>query len=252
MQLNGKRSYPSISSPRQAADLKQLQIFKERIEQLQQGKTGISGTLLGRSAARVLHKTLGRAGGKVLSIGLKNRSAKIFLQIEPFITRESSVLDLGCGDGKVGELIAARKNNKVVLADVVNYNKTELPFHIYDGNKLNFADTSFDHVLLLTVLHHTDNPVQVMKEALRVAGKSVIVIESTYFNGFHKQLNKLFDWFYNKVLNNPEINVPFNFLTPGAWPILFEELGGRVTHIKHLGLDQPLVPEWHTLYVVRK
>jgi len=138
------------------------------------------------------------------------------------------------------------------LTDVVNYNQTGLPFHLYDGKNLNFTDRSFDHVLLLTVLHHSDDPIQVIKEALRVADKSIIVIESVYFNQVHKQLNKLFDWFYNRVMNNPDVNVPFNFLTPTAWPVLFEDLGGRVTHIKHLGLDQPLVPEWHTLYVVRK
>jgi hypothetical protein len=116
------------------------------------------------------------------------------------------------------------------------------------------ANLSMDcsHVLLLTVLHHSDDPIQVMSEALRLANQSVIIIESVYFNELHKQVNKFFDWFYNRVLNNPQINVPFNFLTPNAWPILFEQLGGKVTHMKHLGIDEPLVPEWHTLYVVNK
>jgi len=37
-----------------------------------------------------------------------------------------------------------------------------------------------------------------------------------------------------------------------AWVLLFERLGGKVAHMEHLGIDHPIVPEWHTLYVVEK
>jgi SAM-dependent methyltransferase len=238
--------------PRTLSDLRELRRFKQRIEALSNGKQALANSAPAMALARLLNRSMGSLASRAVSYGLRNRSAKLFIQVEPFITRRSSVLDLGCGDGRVGALIAERKESNVVLTDIVDYNKTNLPFIPYDGRNLDAQSRSFDHVLLLTVLHHSDDPVQVMREALRVADKSVIVIESVYFNILHRQLNKLFDWFYNRALNNPEINVPFNFLTPNAWPVLFEELGGRVTHMKHLGIDEPIVPEWHTLYVVRK
>jgi SAM-dependent methyltransferase len=232
--------------------MRELRRFKQRVETFSRGKRAFADRAPAQMAARLLNASLGTVAGRAVSYGLRNRSAKIFLQIEPFIERGSAVLDLGCGDGQVGALVAERKGAHVVLVDVKDYNTTPLAFVPYDGRELYCSDNNFDHVLLLTVLHHSDDPVQVMKEALRVADKSVIVIESVYFNAVHRQINKFFDWFYNRVLNNPEINVPFNFLTPTAWPILFEQLGGKVTHMKHLGIDEPIVPEWHTLYVVRK
>lgn len=136
--------------------------------------------------------------------------------------------------------------------DVDDFAKVALPLFIFNGRDLPFVDGFFDHVLLLTVLHHSDDPIRLFNEALRVADKSVLVIESVYFNSLHKQANKFLDWFYNKVLNDPNVNVPFNFLPPETWIAFFERAGGKVAHMQHLGLDQPLVPEWHTLYVVEK
>ncbi|MBU0532514.1 class I SAM-dependent methyltransferase [Candidatus Micrarchaeota archaeon] len=199
-----------------------------------------------------MHRTVGKAVGRALVRALVHRSDKIYGQIEPFIGEGTNVLDLGCGDGKVGELVHINKNSNVILADIDNFLKVQLPFHRYDGRTLPFADNFFDHVLLLTVLHHSDDPERVFEEALRVTNKSVIVIESVYFNNLHRGVNKFLDWFYNRVLNSPEVTVPFNFLSPDAWVMLFEMYVGRVIHMEHLGLDQPLVPEWHTLYVIEK
>ncbi len=237
---------------KEGKDAKRLQRFERRIAGFRWGRRGLVDGPIMSATAKALNTTVGRIAGKIVSHGLRNRSERIFNYVQPFIGNGDSVLDLGCGDGKVGEHLSIRNGNYVVLMDVVDYNKTNLPLIQYDGTKINFPDNSFDHVLLLTVLHHSDGPIAVMEEALRVAEKSVIIIESVYFNGMHKQVNKFFDWFYNRVLNNPKINVPFNFLTPTAWVALFEKLGGDVTHMEHLGIDEPAVPEWHTLYVVEK
>jgi SAM-dependent methyltransferase len=226
--------------------------LEERIANARAGKRRTMPAPMTRAAAKVLHWAFGKAAGKAVSYALRNRSNKIFSQIEPFIEDGSTVLDLGCGNGKVGELISSRKSCHVALADVIDFNQTNLPFFKYGGRDLLFHDGEFEHVLLLTVLHHCDDPIKVMGEALRVADKSVIVIESVHFNRLHKELNRFLDWFVNHVLVNPDINLPFNFLTPTAWAALFERLGGKVVHMEHLGIDHPIVPEWHTLYVVEK
>lgn len=233
-------------------EVERLRKFESQIAGLRDGQGKTVDTPLLRAAARILNYSVGKGAGAVVSYGLRNRSAHLFNYVKRFIDGGSLVLDLGCGDGKVGEFLCARKSCTVTLMDVVDYNKTALPFVRYDGRNIDYPDNFFDQVLLLTALHHSDDPMKVMNEALRVADDSVIIIESVYFNELHKQINKFFDWFYNRVLNNPEINVPFNFLTPSAWVALFEKIGGRVTHMEHLGIDEPLVPEWHVLYVVKK
>ncbi len=226
--------------------------FRAKIAAISNGQGKLVDTPFLAAAARALNAGAGKSAGRLVAFGLRNRSKKIFSQVRPFIEKESMVLDLGCGDGKVGELAASELGCKVTLMDVVNYHRTSLPFHRYNGRETRFRDEQFDHVLLVTVLHHSDDPIKVMSEALRVASKSVIVIESVYFNEPHRIANSFFDWFYNRVLNNPDINVPLNFLPPKAWVALFNELGGDVKQMEHLGIDIPVVPEWHTLFVVGK
>lgn len=225
---------------------------KKRIARVFKGKKGFVDKPAMEKTAVAFHKTIGRVAGLALERGLGKRSERIFRQIEPYIEERSRVLDLGCGDGKVGYILKLEKGSEVQLMDTKNHNKTPLVLEIYNGSSIPRPNDSFDHVLLITELHHSDNPILLMNEALRVAEKSVIVIESVYFEKIplHRKVNAVIDWFSSRVLNDPEVNVPFNFLTPEAWVAVFQNLGGKVTGMEHLGIDQPLVPEYHVLYEV--
>lgn len=226
---------------------------KKRIGRIFKDERGFVDRPAMKKTAFVLNRTVGRAAGAALERGLGKRSERIFRQIEPYIDDKSRILDLGCGDGKVGYILHLEKGCDVELMDTGNYNKTPLPLEIYNGMAVPRPDNSFYHVLLITELHHSDNPVSLMNEALRVAEESVIVIESVYSRKIplHREVNAVIDWFSSRVLNDPEVNVPFNFLTAEAWVALFEKLGGKVVGIEHLGFDQPLVPEYHVLYEVK-
>jgi len=238
---------------RAGVEKKLLEEFeKKRIERVFKGRKDFVDRPGMKRTAAILNRTFGKVAGFALEKGLGKRSEKIFRQIEPYVEDNSSVLDLGCGDGKVGYLLNLDKKCEVQLMDTVNCNKTPLPFEIYDGNSVRKSGNSFDHVILITSLHHSDDPVLLMEEALRVAEKSVIVIESVYFEKvpMHRKMNSFVDWFSGRVLNDPEVNVPFNFLTPEAWVVVFQNLGGKVVGMERLGFDQPLVPEYHVLYEV--
>ena len=119
---------------------------------------------------------------------------------------------------------------------------------------------------------------QVLREAHRVtrpAGR-IIVIESVYGVGHQefpvthhsrvqqyislspeqqRRVNIFFDHFYNRVIHfssDPaqKVNVPFNFNTPERWKQIFERTGLRQEQVVYLGIDQPAVPEYHTLHVL--
>jgi SAM-dependent methyltransferase len=212
---------------------------------------------------------------------LTNRAQMIHGQIRPFVEK-SAVLDFGCGDGKVGELVA-RDGFNVVLADIykhTNIGNICLGFKLLEpGKKAPFGDNEFDNTLVLTVIHHADEPFRVIEEACRVTkpGGLVIVIESVYgVNGEgltdeHKERIKqylslskeqqakystFFDHFYNRVIHynddpKMKVNVPFNFNTPDGWEKVFEDNGFVQEKFIHLGVDQPTVPEYHTLHVLR-
>ena len=156
---------------------------------------------------------------------------------------------------------------------------TGLKFASCKKDALPFAKNEFDNALLLTVLHHSDDPLSVLREAYRIVRPEgrVIVIESVYgvdgnelsekerkkaeaylslTKEQQRKLNVYFDHFYNRVIhysNDPKmkVNVPFNFRTPQEWKKVFEENGFVQEYAAHLGIDQPAVPEYHTLHVIR-
>jgi ubiquinone/menaquinone biosynthesis C-methylase UbiE len=213
---------------------------------------------------------------------LTERAMLMYSQIAPYLV-EGQLLDYGCGDGQVSELIAKNRVQNVTLTDVYEHRHIKeagLPFTLFkQGQKTPFSDAAFDDVLALTVFHHSSNPLESIKDVSRVTkvGGRVIVIESVYgVDG--KQLpptmqkkiakylslsaeqqrivNVFFDHFYNRILfynHDPatKVNVPFNFNTPENWR-LFAQQRLEQERVVHLGLDQPLAPEYHTLHVLRK
>ncbi len=214
---------------------------------------------------------------------LTARADLLYTQIRQYLL-PGNVLDYGCGDGQVAEYIAKNKKQQVCLTDVYEHKhvkETGLEFRLFkQGEKAPFADNEFDNILTITVFHHSDNPVDSIKDATRVTKKNgrILVIESVYgVKGKElpestqentksylslnpeqqRKVNIFFDHFYNRVLHyskdtKTKANVPFNFNTPDNWRKIFIDCGLKQETIIHLGLDQPTVPEYHTLHVLRK
>jgi ubiquinone/menaquinone biosynthesis C-methylase UbiE len=81
-----------------------------------------------------------------------------------------SVLDVGCGDGLIDEMIAAKRPDlQISGVDVHVRAGARVPVTPFDGRRLPFADRSWDTVMFCDVLHHTDDPILLLREAARVA-----------------------------------------------------------------------------------
>ena len=162
------------------------------------------------------------------------RTDAIYENIKQWIIGDR-ILDLGSGAGDIGERIKTKIAKNVVLADTDNFNKTNLPFVLYDGNKLPFGDKYFDTVLLITVLHHTYNYINILQEAKRVASR-IIIIETIYggeaVSELRENLNRtiFLDWFYNRVLLNYDIDIPCNFATEQEWCARFSRFGLAIVY----------------------
>ena len=98
-----------------------------------------------------------------------------------WVSKEASVLDLGCADG---ELLALLIKEKQVRAQGIELNETAIQRCVAEGLSVfqqdidtglsEYADNSFDYVILNQTLQQVKKPDFALKEALRV-GKKVIV-----------------------------------------------------------------------------
>ena len=90
----------------------------------------------------------------------------------------NSVLDIGTGSSISIHYFARNfPNIKFITTDIADMRQErELPFVLFDGITLPFDDKSFDLTVLNEVLHHTDDPEPVLKEAKRV-GNAIFVVE---------------------------------------------------------------------------
>lgn len=103
------------------------------------------------------------------------------------LVRLGDVVDVGCGDGSVAQLLAGRARSWTCVdcsERVLSAARTRLGrarnvrFVEGDAQQLPAGDASFDHALVLHVLTQVDAPARVVAEASRVLrpGGSVVVV----------------------------------------------------------------------------
>jgi 2-polyprenyl-3-methyl-5-hydroxy-6-metoxy-1,4-benzoquinol methylase len=218
----------------------------------------LKSLLFGRSGQLAKNKKWNQA--------LSDRARTIYGQIRPHM-EGSSLLDIGCGDGRISSLARGSHSafKQIHLVDVVDIVQEELKtaskleFTPYEeGRPLPTGDKSFDTVLLLTVLHHASDPVGLLNLAWRAATRKLIIIESVVGIETEELSNEdqiafaaFVDWFYNRVLHD-DIPVPFNFTTVEKWHSTFKDYNMRLVETKHLGRDIEIGPEYHILFVLEK
>lgn len=82
-----------------------------------------------------------------------------------------TILEIG---GNAGHVFRNTGLN-VTLLDINEFEKCEFPQVVADAHALPFHDNSFDCCVLAEILEHVHNPILVLKEAVRVARRRVLV-----------------------------------------------------------------------------
>ena len=106
---------------------------------------------------------------------------KDFKLISDWVKPDSSVLDLGCGDGSLLKLLIEKRNirgygidtsvDKIIKS--VNNNINVINTNI--NHKLDyFSNKSFNYVILAQSLQVVENPVGLIREMLRVGDEAII------------------------------------------------------------------------------
>ena len=163
--------------------------------------------------------------------GRARRKLRFIRPYLPRLKKPLDVLDLGAGEGYVGEAMQQALAARVTLADVVPMNRTSLPHVVYDGRRLPFDDKAFDVTVLYFVLHHVEDQRQVLREVLRVSGERVLVVESVYEGTWDRRLLAFLDRLANRLRSGGMMKAQeehLHFRTRAAWRDFFEEEGAEI------------------------
>lgn len=149
-----------------------------------------------------------------------NKRAEIIIEkISRWIGKNDKILDIGCGEGTIAKKLI-NKGYQVTPLDVANKCRyPEIKPIIYDGKHLPFPNDSFDTTLLLTVLHHTSDPLMLIKEAKRVS-KEIIIMEDVYTNFLEKMLT----WIGCSLFNHEIVKHPHSNKRDEEWREAFDKL----------------------------
>jgi len=139
------------------------------------------------------------------------------------IPQRSSVLDIGCGDGAIGGLISeVRPDISIQGVEFQVRPGCKIPCQAFDGEKLPFADASFDVCLFVDVLHHTKNPAILLREAVRVSGSLVLIKDHLDENFVNHFILRFMDWIGNRPHG---VALTYNYQSREQWKEHFSKCG---------------------------
>ena len=153
------------------------------------------------------------------------------------IPPRAKVLDVGCGDGTIDQLILAKVPDVSIEGiDVLVRSAAKIPVQPFDGIQIPYADSSFDVVMFVDVLHHTDDPLLLLQEARRVG--RVILVKDHFREGFLAGPTLRFmDWVGNA---HHGVVLPYNYWSEKQWQDALGVVGlKQVETIVSLGLYPP-------------
>jgi len=155
-----------------------------------------------------------------------------------YLGQGDSVLDVGCGTGYLSMHLQEMFGVRACGVDVIDFREAEIPFQRFDGTSIPFPDKSFDHVVLSEVLHHSHDPMALLKECCRVA-RNVIVFEDLPDG----RLGKLILYLHVRVFAR-RYDYPFKPASIGDYRDALDWLGENASCVARI----PQEPEWFAVY----
>jgi SAM-dependent methyltransferase len=142
--------------------------------------------------------------------------------LKPLIPPNSTVLDVGCGDGR---LLYRIKQERMDLSfrgiDVLVRAENLIPVQHFDGETIPAEAASVDVVMFIDVLHHSNDPISLLREATRVTRRSVIIKDHMINGVLAEPTLKFMDRIGNARYG---VALPGNYWHQSQWIEVFEKL----------------------------
>lgn len=151
-------------------------------------------------------------------------------QLSEMMPAGAQVVDIGCGDGQIGALIADHRSDvKVSGFDIARRPESHIEVREFDGHTIPLADGEADVVMLVDVLHHADDPLALLAEAARVARRGIVLKDVTPLGPFSDITLRAMDWIGNA---RHDVPLPYTFWSQAQWRRGFAELDLEVTETR--------------------
>lgn len=162
----------------------------------------------------------------------------------------TSYVDIGCGYGDITRGLQdswGLPKSKVTGLEVCIPPGVDPQFKLlkFDGKHLPIPNESTDLVSLFVVLHHTEDPLQTLKEAYRILkpGGHLVVRELDAPNKKTQLFNSVMDhMFYEVYTPCPDVPIPDNYLGVEDWEQLFWQAGFLIDKITFPEPTNPYQP----------
>lgn len=151
----------------------------------------------------------------------------------------ATVLDVGTGDGSLAKLILDRRPDlRIHGLDVLVRTDAAIPVQPFGGLHLPAADASYDVVTFVDVLHHTNNPLILLREAARVARTGILLKDHTREGYLAGPTLRFMDGVGNARFG---VALPYNYWPRQRWEAAFADLRLEIIQWQN---DLRLYPKW--------
>ena len=158
------------------------------------------------------------------------RLRRLSQHLAQVLPQGASVLDIGCGDGKLSAMVAEKRSDLTFNGlEVLVRSKVYIPVEQFNGRTLPYPDGSFDVAMLVDVLHHTNDPIVLLREAVRVSRGTVVVKDHTNDGLLSGMRLRFMDYVGNARFG---VSLPYNYWQHRKWEQAWRELGLEVNSCK--------------------
>lgn len=127
----------------------------------------------------------------------------------------SSLLDIGCGDGTLSSLIqSAVPSAHIQGIEIAERPFCRIPCVPFDGLHIPFPDEAFDVCMFVDVLHHTNHICELFAEASRVSRRFLLIKDHLSESLPDFYILKFMDWIGNRPHG---VVLPNNYQSRSQW-----------------------------------
>jgi 2-polyprenyl-3-methyl-5-hydroxy-6-metoxy-1,4-benzoquinol methylase len=139
-----------------------------------------------------------------------------YIEALKYCSANDKILDLACGTGFGTDLLAAATTNTVIGGDIadiaitecnIQWQRPNLKFHVIDGTKLPFNNSSFDVVVSFETIEHTVSYNKMLEEFSRILKPGGIAIISTPNFTINSPTGKIINPFHTQEFTYFELNL---------------------------------------------